>query len=65
MDESEIMDSKLKNLNKVYENKNVHKDSFEEEKKEMNLDSFYTSYAEHNTLPRYRLPCIPTVIKVS
>ena len=29
------------------------------------MDSFYTSFAEHNTLPRYRLPCIPTVIKVS
>lgn len=32
--------------------------------KKYELDNFYTSFAEHNTLPRYRLPCVPTVIKV-
>ena len=30
----------------------------------MDIDSFYNSYAEHDTLPRYRLPCVPSVIKV-
>lgn len=31
----------------------------------MDIDSFYNSYADHDTLPRYRLPCVPAVIKVS
>ena len=31
----------------------------------MEIDSFYNSYADHDTLPRYRLPGVPSVIKVS
>lgn len=33
-------------------------------KDKMDLDSFYTSFSEMNTLPRYRLPGVPGVIKV-
>lgn len=27
-------------------------------------DDFYTSYTERDILPRYKLPCVPSVIKV-
>ena len=33
--------------------------------KYMTLDGFETSYTEHTVLPRYRLPEVPSIIKVS
>ena len=30
----------------------------------MTLDNFYSSYSDHNNLPRYRLPEVPATIKV-
>lgn len=30
----------------------------------MDLDGFYSSFSDHNSLPRYKLPCVPSVIKV-
>ena len=59
------MEGRLKNLNHAIEKKLIKKESNEENSgKIMDLESFYTSYGEHNTLPRYRLPGVPSVIKV-
>jgi hypothetical protein len=64
------MDGRLKTLNQAYNEKKmdlIKKESNENSSnspKNYELDTFYISFAEHNTLPRYRLPCVPTVIKV-
>jgi dynamin 1-like protein len=34
------------------------------QKKKIDSDEFYTSYTERDNLPRYKLPCVPSVIKV-
>lgn len=66
VNESEIIDGRLNNFNQAIEKKVNKKDASEDShQKAMNLDNFYTSYGEHNTLPRYKLPCVPTVIKVT
>ncbi len=65
------MDGRLKTLNQAYNEKKMeiikkesNENSINNSPKSYELDNFYTSFAEHNTLPRYRLPCVPTVIKV-
>ena len=65
VDESEIMDGRLNNLNQAIEKKMIKKEMNDEgNNKRMDLDSFENSYGEHYALPRYRLPCVPTVVKV-
>lgn len=65
VDESEILDGRLRNFNQANDKK-IHKHEMKEDGggRTMDLDNFYTSYGEHSMLPRYKLPCIPTVIKV-
>lgn len=69
IDESEIIDGRLKKMNEPYLNKISKRENQEETeknyKKKMDIDSFYNSYADHDTLPRYRLPSVPSVIKVA
>lgn len=43
----------------------MKKQKIEEVNKKVDLDNFYASFGEHTLLPRYKLPCVPTVIKVT
>ena len=54
-------------MNDVGKNKQMKKEKMDnsEEKRKMNIDNYYNSYADHDNLPRYRLPGVPSVIKVS
>ena len=55
-------------MNDGGKNKQVKKDKMDnasEEKRRVNIDNYYNSYADHDNLPRYRLPGVPSVIKVS
>jgi hypothetical protein len=58
----------LKDINSTRDKKKQENAKKEESKMGFNnmaFDSFYSSYSDHNTLPRYKLPDVPSTIKVS
>jgi hypothetical protein len=62
-DESEVLDAKLNSIQANRPKK--EKVDLEQNKSKLDLESFYSSFAEYNQLPRYMLPSVPGVIKVN